>query len=131
MNNDVSRGGAAGIQNGGEGNPANRNVYSGNIVSLNASSGILLLSGTNNEVSNNQLLDNEGEGLNNLAGVLNTRIDGNTITGNYRDVCNCGHISSFEGNTLNTGGIDAACVVEKNSETSCNGVEGLLIDGFE
>lgn len=132
LNNTVTQGGAAGIMNGGHAYfLSNNNFYDGNVVDHNASSGILIWEGLHTVVSNNQVLNNAGEGINNLAPARYTRLENNTSSGNRRDICNCGVISSFQGNTFTTGGGDAACIVERGDATSCAGKFGLLIDGFE
>lgn len=132
LNNTITQGGAAGILNGAHDQfAADNNVYDGNIINQNASSGILIWDGRRVVVTNNVISDSAGEGINNLTQAIGTRIEGNTVTGSRTDICNCGVIGSLLNNTFSTGGGDAACIVERGGAIDCNGKFGLLIDGFE
>ncbi len=98
----------SGIQN----SSGDRNIYEYNTSKLNGTSGIRIQSGDSNIIRFNKALDNQGEGINNGSAATNTTIIDNLAEGNRTDICNSGSLSTFSGNTFNTGGSTTACVVD-------------------
>ena len=94
-----------------------QNTVNNNIARNNYRTGIYLSSanGGTLTVNANTVTNNHGEGIANFAGGgggETVNITNNTATGNRCDICNEGTITTFTGNTFNTGGDATVCCLE-------------------
>ncbi|MEM9300573.1 MAG: right-handed parallel beta-helix repeat-containing protein [Pseudomonadota bacterium] len=128
-NNVVTLAGTAGIKNGDGVTPSDRNVFQGNRVSFSAMNGLLIYAGDAITVSNNELIDNDGEGLatNDRAGAIT--VEGNLLQGNRLDLCNCGAELTLTSNSFDSGGPTADCIVAREPGSSCP--KQIFRAGFE
>ena len=67
------------------------------------------------QVLNNNLLDNDGEGLGISVLATDTLLSGNVATGNRTDICNCAASTQEVSNTFATGSINTVCIVGRDS----------------